>query len=145
MENMTKISISAAAKMAGVTRQTIHRYIADGKLSQDNESKKIDVSELLRVFPDAKIDVTEVTGKRTVKNLQSVTDNDDKMLQQENNFLKEKVKMLEEQLVAGKEREHEYVKKEERYLTLIESNNRLLEAAKPKKKVGMIGRLFGKN
>lgn len=47
---MAQVSISQAAKMAGISRTTMYRYIADGKVSKQNG--KIDTSELIRVFGD---------------------------------------------------------------------------------------------
>jgi len=46
-------TVSDAAKLAGVTRRTIYRYIKSGKLSAavtDDDNTKIETSELLRVF-----------------------------------------------------------------------------------------------
>ena len=53
---MPKVSISEAARMAGIARSTLYRvYIQTGKISVDKDSNErpvIDVSELVRVFPD---------------------------------------------------------------------------------------------
>jgi len=46
-------SVTEAAKMAGVTRRTIYRYLKSGKISAtvtDGDSARIETSELLRVF-----------------------------------------------------------------------------------------------
>jgi excisionase family DNA binding protein len=46
-------TVSEAAKMAGVTRRTIYRYLKSGKLSAavtDGDNTSIETSELLRVF-----------------------------------------------------------------------------------------------
>lgn len=46
-------TVSDAAKMAGVTRRTIYRYLSSGKLSAavtDKDNTQIETSELLRVF-----------------------------------------------------------------------------------------------
>lgn len=46
-------SVTEAAKMAGVTRRTIYRYLNSGKLSAavtSGDSTQIETSELLRVF-----------------------------------------------------------------------------------------------
>jgi AcrR family transcriptional regulator len=46
-------TVSDAAKMAGVTRRTIYRYLSSGKLSAavtDKDYTQIETSELLRVF-----------------------------------------------------------------------------------------------
>lgn len=46
--DMALISKAKAAKLAGVSRTTIHRYVNDGKLSMTGD--KVDTSELIRVF-----------------------------------------------------------------------------------------------
>ncbi len=54
---MAILSISAAAKAAGVSRQSMYNLINDGKISvtTDNAGKKgIDLSEILRVFGEIK-------------------------------------------------------------------------------------------
>lgn len=46
-------SVTEAAKMAGVTRRTIYRYLKSGKLSAavtSGDNTQIETSELLRVF-----------------------------------------------------------------------------------------------
>jgi predicted site-specific integrase-resolvase len=48
-------TITESAKLAGVSRRTIQRYVKQGKLSaksNSNGNPEIDTSELLRVFPD---------------------------------------------------------------------------------------------
>ena len=45
---MALVSKSKAAKLAGVSRTTIHRYVNVGKLSMTGD--KVDTSELIRVF-----------------------------------------------------------------------------------------------
>ncbi len=50
---MALVSISEAARLIGKSRTTIHRYISNGKLSTCADkigAKKLDTSELLRVF-----------------------------------------------------------------------------------------------
>ncbi len=53
---MAKVSISEAARMAGIARSTLYRaYIKTGKVSIDRDhlgKPVIDPSELVRVFPD---------------------------------------------------------------------------------------------
>ena len=46
-------TVTEAAKLAGVTRRTIYRYIKQGKLSSvvtDSNTTQIETSELLRVL-----------------------------------------------------------------------------------------------
>ncbi|HIE4221734.1 TPA: helix-turn-helix domain-containing protein [Proteus mirabilis] len=50
---MAQVSISEAARLIGKSRTTLHRYISTGKLStctDEHGAKKLDTSELLRVF-----------------------------------------------------------------------------------------------
>lgn len=114
---MTKISITKAAKMAGISRQHLYKhYINTGKLSvtKDNDKSTVDISELLRVFPDAK--------ELTADTLQNTT-----VVDSENSEL---VKLLKAQLAEAKERE-EWLK-----LQLENSQNtiKLLEDKTKKRK-----------
>lgn len=50
---MALVSISEASRLTKKSRTTVHRYISNGKLSictDENGIKKVDTSELLRVF-----------------------------------------------------------------------------------------------
>ena len=54
---MAILSISAAAKAAGISRQGLYNYVKDGKISVtvDNKGcKGIDTSEIIRVFGEIK-------------------------------------------------------------------------------------------
>lgn len=96
---MTKITISEAAKLAGISRQQMYRgYINKGKISvlKENDKSLIDISELLRVFPNASIatsssddELQQLTGKRDAV----TADNS------------EVVSLLKAQLAEAKERE----------------------------------------
>ena len=58
---MNKISISAAARLAGISRTNLYKtYINTGKISVIREDDKvyIDTSELIRVFPSCKLNST---------------------------------------------------------------------------------------
>ena len=59
-----KISVTKAAKEWGVSRTTIYQKINDGKLSRTAD-KKIDVSEMLRVFGEP------ISKKRTERSADS--------------------------------------------------------------------------
>lgn len=69
------ISVSEAAKRWGVSRTTIYKKIDDGELSRNSE-KKIDTTEMLRVFGNPpSTERTEQNGKnvqRTAVNNESV-------------------------------------------------------------------------
>jgi len=59
------ISVTKAAKQWGVSRTTIYQKINDGELSRTSD-KKIDVSEMLRVFGEP------ISKKRTERSLNTV-------------------------------------------------------------------------
>jgi len=55
---MALVSISEASRLTNKSRTTVHRYISNGKLSTCTDEKgikKIDTSELLRVFGAFKV------------------------------------------------------------------------------------------
>ena len=47
---MAIVSVSEAARLVGKSRRTIQRDIAAGKLSKSDNGKKLDTSELIRVY-----------------------------------------------------------------------------------------------
>lgn len=57
---MALVSKAKAAKLAGVSRTTIHRYVTDGKLSMTGE--QVDTSELMRVFGSLTVQQSEQVG-----------------------------------------------------------------------------------
>jgi hypothetical protein len=67
--DMALVSKSKAAKLAGVSRTTIHRYVTDGKLSMTGD--QIETSELLRVF--GSISMNSAGHVQDSKNVQHVT------------------------------------------------------------------------
>lgn len=81
---MAVVPLAEAAKLAGVSRQTVYRKAASGELStvrQDDGSKGVDTSELARVFGDLR---TPETVSETVKSdtiRQAVTGPDSAVLQ----------------------------------------------------------------
>lgn len=87
---MSKISISEAARLAGISRNHLYKkYINQGLISVMSDDNKpfIDVSELLRVFPNAKIITDDTLHKNTVDNSTNT----------------ELVTLLKEQLATAKE------------------------------------------
>ena len=72
------ISVSEAAKRWGVSRTTIYKKIDDGELSR-NSDKKIDTTEMLRVFGNPpnteRTEQTEKTVQRTPVNSEPVQEN----------------------------------------------------------------------
>ena len=129
MENETKFNVAGAAELAGVTRQTIHRFIKNGKLSAEKTVDGrtiIDKSELLRVFPNL------VTPDAPHK-LQNETPQVVTILQSQNEMLQRELDVTRQ----ARERDREEYRHEiDRLLGIIESHTRLLAAPKepePKK------------
>lgn len=94
-----QVSISMAAKMAGITRSTLYDHIKDKGISlidANTKRPKIDVSELIRVYGD-KVKLPEEINDNS-KNVKSLASHsNDPTLSSENKALKEKVEMLEKE------------------------------------------------
>lgn len=90
-----KITITEASKLANISRQQLYRgYINKGKISVMKEKNKtfIDISELIRVFPDVTVNSDTKLHEDTVK-IDTVTSQS------------EVEKLLRRQLEEAKERE----------------------------------------
>lgn len=103
---MTLVSISEAARLTGKARSTLHKYIKQGKLStttDSDNSKKIEISELLRVFGPL-TGVVSDTVTTVAKQQQTTQVNTDELhariqlLEQENSHLKDTNSLLEKNL-----------------------------------------------
>jgi hypothetical protein len=136
MANETKFNIVQAAELAGVARQTIHRFIKKGKLSVEKTADGktvIDKSELLRVFPNL---VTPGASHMLRPDTTQVTA-----------ILQSQIELLQRELdVTRQERERnreEYRREKDRLLGIIEKQTLLLPALKePEEKKGWLRRLF---
>ena len=74
---MAKVSISEAARLTGKSRTTLHRLIKTGELSTCagvRNSKMIDISELIRVFGDISVPVTEQYSEQASEQRVTVPD-----------------------------------------------------------------------
>ncbi|MBI6550122.1 helix-turn-helix domain-containing protein [Xenorhabdus lircayensis] len=95
---MALVSISEAARLIGKSRTTVHRYISNGKLSMctgEHGDKKLDTSELLRVFGAFKSVHNEqgdnVTTEHHVTHENNISTGNTKQLEQEIEHLKQLV------------------------------------------------------
>jgi len=114
---MALITISETARLTGKNRTTIYKYINNGKLSvvaSIDGVKKIDISEILRVFPDCKI-VEKQQSSDNVTQQQSTHEID--ILKQEVSHLKELMR-AQQDLLVEKDKRNEDLKQA---LLLIES------------------------
>lgn len=106
---MAKVSISEAARLAGVSRQHLYKkYITPGVISVDKggDTPVIDTSELIRVF--GALDGVAVDSQVTVNCLQEETQIDDieySRLQAEIKALRDTLADREAQLSEAKDRE----------------------------------------
>lgn len=92
MSEQAKLTITEAAKLAGISRAALYRnYINKGVLSVNRHNKDvfIEFNELLRVFPDLSIPNKANMTKFTGVDIQH--DN----LERENNLLREQLKHAE--------------------------------------------------
>jgi len=106
---LAKVSISEAARLAGKSRTTLHRLINTGELSVstgERNAKMVDISELVRIFPDLKLRAAEQSIDQV--NAQRVTGD-----------------------VTGREHENERLKQEIEHLkTLLSSQQSHIDSLK---------------
>lgn len=121
----SRLSISEAARRAGVSRVTLHRKISTGKISKaidENGEPYIDLSELARVYPSVLTPPPSAPvapeQPEHVSGSQVRTGDEAAALQRENNLLRE---ALED---ARKERD--------RLLGIVEQQTRLIADQRPK-------------
>lgn len=91
---LAKVSISEAARLAGKSRTTLHRLIKTGELSVntgERNAKMVDISELVRIFPDLKLSAAEQSVDQV--NEQRVT-GDVTRREHENERLKQEIEHL---------------------------------------------------
>lgn len=133
------ITIKEAARLAGVSRQTIYNKIDKGELSRNND-KRIDLSEFLRVYPDAKIDTPTEDNKNVQKQKSVKNEVSNRVLVDTNKNIESvkdiEIKYLKQQLEIMS-REVDNVSKERD--DWKNQAQRLLPA--PKAKKGVLGRI----
>ncbi len=115
---MTILSVTEAAKAAGVGKATIYRRLKDGTLTaskQPDGSKGVDIAELIRVFGELKPQASESASEIPLRHHEMVE------------LLQRQIDSLENQLQASLERES-------KLFNLLEQ--RLLEAPKGKRRKG---------
>lgn len=139
-------SVTEAAKMAGVTRRTIYRYLKSGKLSAavtNDDTTQIETSELLRVFgslsqPEAEEVSTESQGNEP----EYVT-----RLLDEMSRLREIIESQQTLLLEDKQSREQQNAERQQQSELIEQLQRerdaLSQALDAERKMGFWKKLFG--
>lgn len=128
---MAIVSLSEAARLAGKSRKTIQRYVADGRLSmsQDVQDKKgIDTSELMRVFGNLSHSVAG-TGDGTMSQHAASSVPDVAALEA-------RIKVLETEAQA----KDELLAAKERHLASLEQALRLLQGPEKQRRWWHFGR-----
>lgn len=147
---MAKLSVREAAYRVGVTRQTLFKYIRQGKVSATvghDGQKQIDVTELIRAFGELQPETVtsgDSSDKRplspttantaTTTALQMELERLGAMLQfkeAELALAKERIDELKARELDAKHREREATEERMRMLGVIETQNRLLAAPQP--------------
>ena len=114
---MHKLTITKACELADVSRPTIYKYIKNGTMSsiKDGRNTYIEASELLRVFPDVKLNIN-TSSVNSLHNLTTEFEHKDDV-----------IRMLTEQL-SDKQKDNEFLKAQ---ITQINENfttiNKLLQ------------------
>jgi excisionase family DNA binding protein len=120
---MPEMTLSEAAKWAGVTRPTIHKALVSGRLSgrKDGDGQwRIDPAELERVYPLHK--PVDVSGKRAL----STPDIVELMAAKDR-----EIALLRELADQEKARATDLAAERDRLLGIVESTTRILTYQKP--------------
>jgi hypothetical protein len=120
---MAKVSLSEAARLAGIARSTLYeKYVNTGKITVETEERDgrehrvIDQAELYRVFGD-NLNVSGADNSENVRSLRPRTLEDG----QANSYLQTTVEVLQEQLRTAQERERAHQERERWYQGQLES------------------------
>jgi hypothetical protein len=128
---MAKLTITDAARVTGVSRVTLHRYIKAGKLSRSTDGT-IDTAELLRIglvlHPDTVLQLVSLQRDATPVETPHVTSPDPATLQQ-------LITVLQRELDAAHAREDAAREREALLLQMLhqmqQQNQRLLDMPRP--------------
>ncbi len=126
---MALVSKAKAAKLAGVSRTTIHRYAKEGKLSMSGD--KVDTSELLRVFGS----INESPSEHPATPVQ-VNTNGQRVTEDVQGVLQYKVTFLEAQIDDIRKERDSWRSKADQLTDLLKAeqeNTRLLTHQAPQK------------
>lgn len=139
-------SVTDAAKMAGVTRRTIYRYLKSGKLSAavtGGDTTQIETSELLRVFGSlSQPEAAEVSTESQGNEPEYVT-----RLLDEMSRLREIIESQQTLLLEDKQSREQQSAERQQQSELIEQLQRerdaLSQALDAERKKGFWKKLFG--
>jgi hypothetical protein len=127
---MSKVSISEAIRMVKVSRSHFYKkYVNTGLISitQEDDKKLIDVSELIRVFGNIQLENNTKEHTRTSENATKAQDTD------------KLITVLEKQLNEALAREKEALERENWLRGQLERTTALIEDKTPKKRKKFLG------
>lgn len=130
---MARISINKASQDFNISRNTLYKYIKQGKLTKDDNGK-LDTSDLVRLFS------THVTSQQQNKQLIVNDNNNFEQLKQENEQLKKDL-AISEMRVNELKQDIGYLKQNEQWLKQ-QLDQKLIEHKQPERK-GLLSKLFG--
>lgn len=133
INTMARISISKAAQDFNISRNTLYKYIRNGKLTKDSDGK-LDTVDLVRLFSvniNSEQESTAVNNEN--KQVKVQVEQREQLLLQQIDQLKQQVESLEKQL--------QYVQANEAWLKQ-QLDQKLIEHKTSDKK-SLLGRLFG--
>jgi len=135
-----QLSVRQAALQAGISRQTLFRYIKEGKISatiSHTGEKQIQVAELIRVFGALQTE-TPPTATASDRLKQSHRNTETpatvayqielERLQAQLEIRTAELALAKERIAELKTREHSSTEEKNRLLTLVEQQSRLLSA-----------------
>ena len=129
-----KVSISQAAKMAGVSRSHFYKtYLKNNAISVEEDrfgKKVIDKSEILRVFGKIYEDTPEHKKESAKEDIQGHVETLNARIETENLMLRQEINFLKSQLEVSQERERWF----QTQITHITSSLKSLEDKRPKKR-----------
>jgi excisionase family DNA binding protein len=117
---MPAFTLKDAAKIAGVSRPTIYRYVSEGKLSVTEDErgvKRVDAAELKRVFPSVSFETGE-TGAPSRK--RQTETGPDRVLEVELRAARELLEVTRQALQSERD-------EKARLLGVVEAQTRMLE------------------
>ncbi|MFA3514556.1 helix-turn-helix domain-containing protein (plasmid) [Acinetobacter baumannii] len=129
---MARISINKASQDFGVSRNTLYKYIKQGKLTKDNEGK-LDTSDLVRLFSKVVQRTKELAQDENIGTTQN------EQLKAENEQLKQQL-AISEMRINDLKLQLDYVRQNEIWLKQ-QLDQKLIEHKESKK--GLLSKLFG--
>lgn len=129
---MSRISINKASQDFNVSRNTLYKYIKQGKLTKDSDGK-LDTSDLVRLFRNSVH--TQQESEQVIPTVDTI-----EQLKYENEQLKQQI-LIFEMRVNELQHQLEYVKQNEHWLKQ-QLDQKLIEHKQPERK-GLLSKLFG--